>query len=115
MRRAFANKVNRGLERVLGLRDYHEPKPEISVEELKRLSLPPTPNQLLRDEAPELDQRVLEKLLIVQQILQTLPVRAKRRVMNNIVAEKIREVLEGVRAEQIPEKMAEWLNDLEIL
>lgn len=115
MRRALANKINSGMERVLGLRDYHEPRPEISIDELKRLSLPPTPMELLNNERKEYDQRVMEKLIIVQQILMTLPVRAKRRVMNNVVANKIREQLEGVRVEQIPERMLDWLNDLQIL
>lgn len=115
MRRALANKINSGMERVLGLRDYHEPKAEISIDELKRLSLPPTPMELLNNERQQYDQRVMEKLIIVQQILMTLPVKAKRRVMNNIVANKIREHLEGVRVEQIPERMLDWLNDLQIL
>lgn len=116
MRRAFADKVNRGLEKCLRLKHpEREPKPEVTVDELKRMSLPPTPNELLNQEREEFDQKVLEKLLIVQHILQTLPVVAKRRVMNNLVANKIRELLQDIRVEQIPDKMLQWLNDLDLL
>lgn len=115
MRRAIVNKITAGAERVLGLKHQSDPKPEVTAEDLRVMGLPPTPTELLNEERAAYDRRVFEKLLIVQHILQTLPVVAKRRVTNNLVANKIRELLADIRVEQIPEKMLEWLNDLELL
>lgn len=110
MRRALVNKLTRGTERVLGL------KPECVPSELPSdMSLPPTPSELIREERDAYNQELRNKFIQIEHLLRMLPREIKRSLMNNPVANRIRELLVDVRVEQIPERLLEMLNDLELL
>lgn len=114
MRRAFVNKLTSGAERLLRLKP-EEKTSELSANDLQGMTLPPTPEELLAQENQVADSRVHEKLLIIQHILLTIPAGVKSSVAKSAVGMKIRELLADIRIEQIPEKMLQMLNDLDIV
>lgn len=120
MRRALIGKINSGLHKILRVEQEGQEQPQVlNTQDMLGLQLPPTPQELamqeLAQETALYNERVREKLLQVQHILFILPRGIKRKMLDNAVANKIRELIADIRVEDIPAKMLEVLNDLELL
>lgn len=114
IRRAIVKKITRAAERVLRLEPEEENQKEENVH-----NLPPTPEELLALEEAEqkeiYDARVKQKLIQLQHIIFSLPRGLKQRLTDNELCNRIRELTADIRVEDMPQKLLDALNDLDLL